>query len=361
MDTGTLHTHPMLSGQILDSFSSCFGSFPVTGSLVSICPGAVANTPGSWDTPFVPGSATPPPLTSAYCTARTASTSFCDHGSQVASAAAGKSSPHNGRILSGVAPAAKIVPFQVFSWNLSIGGGPGLYASDLFSALNTVLSQTGPSPADNFIVVNMSIGSPGTYYATSCGSGGAPFQLPFDPVAVLNAQFASVINVLKNRGVPVVAAAGNNAQQNAVEWPACLPGVVKVGSVLNPTNPADLSIFLGANLLHIESTPSFAGDFFFLAPGGGGLADTQVTSATVNPTNSYRADFGTSLAAPHVAGAYAVVRAGYAKLGLNAIYSWQGASQFLKQDLTGVDLVGPPIPGQPAPQYRFIRFDAVTP
>jgi hypothetical protein len=166
---------------------------------------------------------------------------------------------------------------------------------------------------------------------------------------------------LRQRGIPVVVPSGNNFQTNKVEWPACLTGTIKVGSLQNPPSSAEFTIFLGANRLHIESTPAWNGDYFFLGSGGGGAPDRLVTSATANTTPIYGATAGTSFAAPHVAGAYAVVRAGYTKLGLNASYSWAGASQYLKQGLTGVDVLGPSIPSDQAPLYRAIRFDAVTP
>ena len=358
MDAGTLNSHPMLSGRIADAYSSCFGRF--SGLYASVCPGAMAGTPSTWNKTLTAGSAKPP-LGSPYCAdpGRLNSVSFCDHGTLVAGAAAGNSVVYGGAVLSGVAPAAQVVPVQLFSWDLRAVGGPGAFAAEVLTALQTALMATDPSPANNFMVINIGVSSPGNYYNAPCGSGNAPFSQPAENL--LNAQFATVIGNLRTRGVPVTVPAGNNFRPNEVEWPACLPGAIKVGSVENPANTAQFTIYLDANRLHIESTPAFAGDFFFLAPGGGGAASTFVTSAAANPTPTYRAASGTSFAGPQVAGAYAVVRAGYAKLGLNANYSWLGATQYLKQGLTGVDVVGPSLPSDPAPLYRAIRFDAVTP
>lgn len=362
MDSGTKIAHPMLAGRVLDTFSSCFGTFDGFNS--SICPGALASVPSTWKTVNTPGSAAAP-LGSSYCNLRTSFVSYCDHGTLVAGVAAGNQVlDDQGNTLSGVAPLAQVVPFQVFSWNLSQGGGPALFAGDLLAALQAVYNVSSVDPAQNFIVVNMSIGSPGTYLSSSCASGVAPFNQPSAPNQVTNDAFSSIVANLKSRGIPVIAATGNNGQANATEFPACLPGVIKAGGMLNPSDIANpqLSMALDMNRIYVNPAASPTGESFFLGSSGTNISPgSTVRSATANTTALYGGDVGTSLAAPHVAGAYAVVRAGYVKLGANQNFSVDAASNYLRLGLTGVDVPGPSIPGVSAPMYRAIRFDLVAP
>ena len=103
-------------------------------------------------------------------------------------------------------------------------------------------------------------------------------------------------------GVPVIAATGNNTLSGAINWPACVNGVIKVSSVLNDSLGQTRT--LQANL---ANPTAFPGETFWLAPGGqsGFGVRSSIPGATLTATAP---DHGTSMAAPHIAGFYAVLK-----------------------------------------------------
>ncbi len=191
------------------------------------------------------------------------------HGTHVASIAAGHT---------GVAKGAKIVAIQVFSkvFNPATCKGDGIpcvrsYTSDQTAATAFVF--------DNFqqhkiAALNFSLGSGA--YPTDC-----------DMIIGSNTQaLASEIGQLWNMGVPTVIASGNDGSKIGISAPACIASAVSVGASSKADVVAGFS----------NSGPTLD----LLAPGvaitaavpGGGLATLD----------------GTSMAAPHVAGAFALLK-----------------------------------------------------
>jgi hypothetical protein len=110
--------------------------------------------------------------------------------------------------------------------------------------------------------------------------------------------FGAMIQALVDRGVAVIAPAGNALP--AVGYPARLPGVIAVGATddlgrvaaYSPPAPADL--------------PEDALDL--VAPGGSLFDPAGGVLTTDNePNDAYRARVGTSIAAAHVAGAVSLI------------------------------------------------------
>jgi subtilisin family serine protease len=167
------------------------------------------------------------------------------HGTHVAGIAAGTTY--------GMAKAATIVPVRVLD---CLGNGA---ISTVIAGLDYVLTVNAGAPA----VVNMSL-------------GGAP-SAPID----------DAVRRVINAGVPVVVAAGNSAYNSCLDSPGRVVEAITVGAVQSDDNRAQYS--------------NFGPCIDLFAPGTGVTSD-WFTSDTATNTIS-----GTSMAAPHVAGAAAVL------------------------------------------------------
>lgn len=306
LDNGTQASHAFLrnaSGQSRVVFETCFGTNGVSNGITyrSACPSADANGDGPLGQP---GSAAPV----AGCW--TGHELTCSHGTHVAGITAGRNGAAVPSGLQGLAPDASIVAVQVFSFDRERNQQPMVFNSDLVAAMEEATNAMGQPAPNNPFTLNLSLG--GGRYTGPCGANEQAFW--------------NAVLLLKSVGAPVIAATGNDNFLGAVAWPACVPGVVQVSSVNNDGVGAARSIFstangvtLGANL----ARPSqFTADYIWLAPGGGG--GTSVNSAIVSAPGyaSYRGMQGTSQAAPHVAGIYALVKAGSPGVTVDGVSEW---------------------------------------
>ena len=244
LDTGVDSLHPFLAGKLVEE--ACYSS-TVAGSSQSVCPNGL-------DEQLGPGAAAPCALAD------------CLHGTHVAGIAAG-----SGPAFSGVAKGARIMAVQVFSLilsPLSCGGTApcaGAYTSDIIAGLERVYAVAA---ARQIVAVNMSLG--GEVFAAPCD------DQPYKPI----------IDNLRSIGVATVIASGNNGSTSSLSAPACVSSAISVGS----TNKSD-----------VVSWFSNAASFLSL------LAPGESIQSSV-PGGGYQTLNGTSMAAPHVAGAWAVLR-----------------------------------------------------
>lgn len=246
-DTGVDASHAVFGGRILEE--ACFSSEFTSQGISSLCPNGQTEQTGT-------GAAAP-------CA------DLCDHGTHVASIAAGQQA---GRY--GVAPDAGIIAIQVFSYftrenECGSGRAPCVmaYDSDIIAALEYVEAQ-----AANYNIAAINLSLAGEKYTAPCES--SPLKPYFDDLAAA--------------GVLAVAASGNNGYEDGIGSPACVPTVFSTGSVRDTTD--------------VVSNWSNSAYFLdILAPG-------QSIRAAI-PGGGYNNKAGTSMAAPHVAGAAALVRA----------------------------------------------------
>lgn len=243
LDTGVEKTHPAIGAAKVVS-EACYST--TSRGDVSICPSGLITGPGS---------GVNCPLT----------ISGCDHGTYVASIAAGNktSSPP----LKGVAPGAQIIAIQVFS--KTSAGSVKSYTSDQMLALQRVLQLKDSFGARRIVAVNLSLGS-GRYKDYCDGD----FR-------------QTLIEQLRAAGIATIVAAGNDGYDEFITEPACIPGVIAVGS----SQKSDDAVSPFSNQ---------SGFVHLLAPGD------AITAAQAG--GLFGAKSGTSMATPHVAGAWALLR-----------------------------------------------------
>ncbi|MEM9610456.1 MAG: S8 family serine peptidase, partial [Actinomycetota bacterium] len=173
------------------------------------------------------------------------------HGTHVAGIAAANAG--NGLGISGVAPGVQILPVRALGANGT--GTTGTVAEGILRAVE--------EGAD---VINLSLGAPA-------------------PSSVIN----TAIDYAVQQDIVVVAASGNSALHgNPQIWPAALDGVLAVGSIDASGNRSSFS--------------SYGSYIDVVAPG------SQVLSSQHDSDDDYGSASGTSMAAPHVAAAAAIVR-----------------------------------------------------
>ena len=255
VDTGVLLGHPDLDGQLVDGYD--FISDPD----ISLDGDGIDDNPDDPGDDDVGGS------------------SF--HGTHVAGTIAGES--NNGKGVAGIAWNAKIMPLRA----LGKGGGT---MKDILEAVKYaagIENDSGLLPSKRADIINLSLG------------GGTHSKIE-----------AAVYSEVRDQGVIVIAAAGNDNNSN-VFYPAGYDDVVSVSAVtINQT---------------LASYSNFGATIDVAAPGGDstdengdgypdGVLSTIGDDSSGEVEMGYAFSMGTSMAAPHVSGVVALMKSLYSGL-----------------------------------------------
>ena len=193
----------------------------------------------------------------------------CGHGTHVAGTVMGDRPNRRG-----VAPGANVIPISVGSL---AGGGLIIQVADQLAALEYVqrLHNMRDIP---IAAVNMSLG--GGSYSEACDA--------------MNSPRAELIEQLRSVGVATVVASGNDSADGAIGAPACISSAIAVGSTVSPgSGTADDVSWFSNHATMVD----------LMVPG------QWISAPDVDGGPAYVGDKqGTSMAAPHVAGAWALLR-----------------------------------------------------
>lgn len=279
LDTGVDKTHSFLSGKVVSE--ACFSSN--TSFSRSVCPGGVSSSTSSGSgvncATFIEG---------------------CTHGTHVAGIAAGK-----GTSFSGVARDANIISIQVFSrFDSTVdckGAAPCVrtFTSDQIAGLERVFALRSTF---NISAANMSLG--GGRFFSNCDT---------------QAQKAAIDN-LRSVGIATVISSGNEGFKDSLGAPACISSAISVGATGDGTGGVPLDAVAG-----FSNSASFLS---LLAPGN--LINSSV------PGNSFANFQGTSMAAPHVAGAWAVLKSKKPSATVNEILDALRSTGLSVTDVNGI-------------------------
>lgn len=247
LDTGINKDHPFLSNKVVSE--ACFSGGGSQPNATSLCPNGQASSLSS--------------NSGLNC-----NLAGCEHGTQVAGVAVG-----NGSSFDGVAKDGQLISIQVYSqindesFCFPSASCIGAFTSDIISALEHVFDLRSEL---NIASVNLSLGSD-ELFSGSCDSQ------PERPI----------IDLLTSANIAVVAASGNSGATTQMQSPACISTAIAVAA----TSDTSDSPWSGNNI---------SNQLDFFAPG------VNITSSDSN--GGFSSLTGTSLAAPHLAGAFAVLK-----------------------------------------------------
>jgi hypothetical protein len=277
LDTGVELAHDAFAGGKIVS-QACYSTNDAPNNQESMCPGGVTESTAA-------GSGND-------CAAGEYPGLICPHGTLVAGVAAG-----DGGTIVGIAPQADIIAIRIFTKFTDgadcPGGATGPYAagcpltniSDLMAALERVATL---SATMNIAAINISADF------TLTPGGPSSSSTVCDNVASLSG-IKDAVDLTNSLGIPSVAATGNQGKLYQINPPSCLSNVISVGST------QDGSTYTATTVVDSVMWDSNRGTIMdFWAPG------EWITSSF--PNNTTLTVRGTSVAAPHVAGALAALR-----------------------------------------------------
>jgi subtilisin family serine protease len=258
LDSGVDQTHSALSGKVVAE--ACFGTNNPIGPISSLCPNLATNS-------TAPGSG-------ANCFGF----ANCGHGTSIAG------------VVAGVAPGATLISIQVNSRFDNAASCPGgapcirTRLSDLIAGLNHVfhLRET----------TSLKIASANVSLAEGNFTGNCDTNLA-----------KPLIDQLRSVGIATVIASGNREQANVISSPACISSAISVGATGDGVNLPAGQVMPDSSSISILS---------LLAPG---YFNAPVPGVGFNLVS------GTSVAAAHVSGAWALIKQPLPNASVSAVLS----------------------------------------
>ena len=325
LDNGVQTSHPFLQGTVVAE--ACYSTHNPGAGEYSMCPGRVTASTAS-------GSA-------SYCYDATYGNWACDHGTHVAGIAAGRG---GNQTFAGVAKGGNLIPMQVFTWDADYRDSFA-YFSDINRGLQQIiyLHDAGAKIA----AVNMSLGGGAYTSESTCNSA--------------NASTKALIDNLKSRGIATLIASGNEGKTNAISAPACISSAVSVGATWDTSGWT-----CSGSTSAVDKVACYSNTATFLDL----LAPGSAIDASV-PTNTYATYHGTSMATPHAAGCWALLKAAKPEATVDAIEATLKSTGKLISDYRVTSILKPRIDchaalnqllavAPPPPATQTFQFKAAT-
>lgn len=195
-------------------------------------------------------------------------------------------------IVANTAPGTDLVVLDVF-------GATGASSSTIIAAYDWVIANRA---AHNIRAVNLSLSVPGIYSASDCGSRFTGFAANGSSLPNQSNPFRLSIDTAASVGITTLSSAGNDGIKNGLPMPACSANAISVGAVYDSAQ--------GSRSWAAGCTDSItAADLVGCFSNSAGILELLAPGATITAGGwSYS---GTSQAAPHVAGAWALLASAF--------------------------------------------------
>lgn len=272
LDTGVDKDHPFLAGKVVSE--ACYSD--------DFCPGGVPSS-------TAPNSGRPCPLEGDACA----------HGTHVAGIAAGR-----GASFSGIAKDANIIAIQVFSSDPDDPTETIAWFSDVLAGLERVYELR-----NSYAIASINISIGGGRATATCDRK--------------YREMTAVMANLRSAGIATIVASGNEGWRNATSFPACISQAVSVGAV----SDSDWGSCDGRPT-GVDKIACYSNSASFLSL----LAPGSAISSSV-PGGDFDTWHGTSMATPHVAGAWALMRQKYRNVPATEILAaFQASGKMVPDD-----------------------------